>query len=87
MPGCETLRTDKAVLRGRRARFPLGKELIDRPTDHQSHQTLDREVGPRARPDNPAVAQHDDVVAKPQNVAEDVADVDNRDPLRHAADR
>ena len=64
------------------ARFALGKEPIDRPTDHQRHQTLNREVGPRTLADHSPVAQHDDVVAKTQNIAEDVADVDNRDALR-----
>src|ERR1700689_5962894 len=43
---------------------------------------FNREVGPRSVTDDAPVAQHDDVVAKTQNIAEDVADVDNRDPLR-----
>ena len=51
-------------------------------TDHQRHQTLNREVGPRTLADHSSVAQHDDVVAKTQDIAEDVADVDNRDALR-----
>ena len=39
-------------------------------------------LGPRTRRRPPAVAQHDDVVAQPHHVAEDVADIDDRDALR-----
>ena len=80
-PGCETPRTRQGRAARSGARLPLGKELIDRPTDHQRHEPFDGEVGARTRADHLAVAQHHDVVAKPQDVAEDVADVDDRDPL------
>ena len=35
-----------------------------------------------AAADHLPVAQHDDVVAEPHHVAEDVADIDDRDALR-----
>ncbi len=65
----------------RRDRFPLGKEPIDRPTDHQRHETFDCEISPRAISDHPPVAQYDDGVGKLKDVAEDVTDIDNRDAL------
>ena len=51
------------------------------PPDHQRDQPVDRTARSARLADDAAVAQHRDVVAEAHHVAEDVADVDDRDAL------
>ena len=87
MPGWVSPRTSSTGAPVAAAGSRGGIELVDGAADHQRDQPLDGHLGLRRRADDMAVAQHDDVVAQPHDVAEDVADVDDADALRLAAGR
>ena len=82
MPGCEMARDLEDRRTGDRRRARGGKSWsMLRPTISEIMRSMViSAVGARA--DHVPVAQHDDVVAQAQHVAEDVADIDDRDALR-----
>ena len=88
MPGCERpldFEHGLAAVGGRsRAAGRAGRSV--RPTISVIMRSIVM-LGRGAAADHLAVAQHDDVVAEPHHVAEDVADIDDRDALRRAGAR
>ena len=62
-----------------RGRLAGRVDLVDRAADHERDQPIDGHLGPWPAADDVPVAQDGDPVAQPHHVAQDVADVDDRD--------